>query len=170
MPNVKTIPPRAFQMGADYARKSWHIVVPNDWSLEEILRPEAWVHVAGIIGLHAVVDVVTEDGNLDMQLRVTRIKDGLVYMRPRFGYENKEARAALIASVKSEENRTPEELVQEARKTAPEGYKCGWNPGKKWFYVQHKLTGKILFENLPTMAIAIAKANEHSTLAKSVAA
>ena len=46
---------------------------------------------------HALIDV-TPDGTLDMQLRVVKIVAGVMTMRPRFIWEDKEARAHLYAS------------------------------------------------------------------------
>lgn len=160
-----TVSTKHFMQAADYARQTWHVLVGNDVPVDDILAPAAWVHVAPYIKPHALIDVLSEDGHLDMQLRVVKLEDGLVFVRPRFFYENEAARAPLIAAAKSEAKVTPKELVEQAREQAPAGYKCGFSATKKTYWVQLKATGKMLKEGLPTMQAALDFAKAHAAKA-----
>lgn len=158
---MNPVAPNEFFVGADYKRQSWHVVVPNDTLLTDILKPAFWVNVAPSCKPHALIDVMTPDGTLDMQLRVVKIVAGVMTVRPRFIWEDKEARAHLYA--KQGGAPTAEDpAVSEA--PVPDGYKVGWNPGKKLHYVQLKATGVKLKEDFATRPEAIGYAIAHSKM------
>jgi hypothetical protein len=50
----------------------------------------------------------------------------------------------------------------------PDGYKIGWNPGSKTFYVQLKETGKKIKENFQSRIEALAFAKDHKLRSESV--
>jgi hypothetical protein len=144
----KALPNKSLQFSADYQRQTWHAEVPNDTLLEEVLMPAFWVHVAARIKAHALIDVVTKDGLLDLQLRVTSIEGGIVVVRPRFVYEDKEARQLAIAVSNLQNAEIESEAAPSERRRPPEGYKVGFNPAKKTYYAQFKGTGQKIAEGL----------------------
>lgn len=151
------VSPIEFQ-AATQRRQSWHVVVPNDTPLEDLLKPAFWVNCAGRCTPHAIIDVMTNDGTLDVQLRVVKISNGIMTVRPRFIWEDKEARAHLAARA---------EVIAAAddpERKAPDGYKVGFNPGKKLFYVQLKATGMKVKEDFTTRIEAIIFAEQHAAV------
>lgn len=159
--------PKNFNQGADYARDYWHCEVPNDTKLEDVLKSSFWVHVMSRLKPHALVDVMTFDGLLDVQLRVAKIANGIVVMRPRMLFEDKESRAPILAAAASAvtDKRPAQEIIEEMRSKVPDGYKVGWNPGKKNFYVQIKASGVKVLENAATKDEALAFAIKHAEMA-----
>lgn len=154
---TRPVAPAAFYHSADYMRKMFHIVVPNDTPIADILKPSFWVNGAGVLNTNTLIDIVSQDGLLDMQVRVMRVTaDGLVIVRPRMIWED-ESRKAEIARVAA-----AEEANADPNRTAPEGYKVGYNPGKKLFYVQLKATGKKLREDFQSKALALDFADQHA--------
>lgn len=154
------VAPSEFFVSADYKRQSWHVVVPNDTPLSDILKPAFWVNAAANVKPHALIDVMTPDGTLDVQLRVVKIVAGVVTVRPRFIWEDKVARKHLAEDRAQKEA----ELGDEPEQQIPAGYKVGWNPGKKLHYVQLKATGAKLKEDFTTRPEAIAFAVSHSRM------
>lgn len=157
----KLIAPKHFQQTAAHARQEWHVTVPNDTRIEDLLKPETWVHVANQIKPYALIDVVTEDCHMDVQLRVTGVSEGLVSVRPTRFYENEKARAHILSVAAAESKTAPSELVAQAREMAPEGYKCGFNSNTGKFYVQLKATGNFVKQGIATMDEALALAKKH---------
>lgn len=167
---MTALDPKNFNQGADYARDYWHCEVPNDTRLEDILKSTFWVHVLSRLKPHALVDVMTFDGLLDVQLRVAKIANGIVIMRPRMVFEDKASRAPILAAAAAAnpDARTPQELMEEVRASVPDGYKVGWNPGKKNYYVQVKGSGLKVAENIATRDEALAFAVKHASVANAV--
>lgn len=78
---AKVLHATAMTRSADYVRTAHHVVVPVDTTPEDILRPGFWAHHTARLNKHDIVDVITEDGGIDMQLRVTGKGTGFVEMR-----------------------------------------------------------------------------------------
>lgn len=49
-------------LGADYARQSFRATPPAGTTLDEMLAPEYWAHVAQKVNPHDLIEVVPEDG------------------------------------------------------------------------------------------------------------
>jgi hypothetical protein len=164
---TSALDPKNFNQSADYARDYWHCEVPNDTLLEDVLKSSFWVHVLSRLKPHALVDVMTFDGLLDIQLRVSKIANGIVVMRPRMVFEDKASRAPILAAAASAltDTRPIAEQMEEIRDQVPAGYKVGWNPGKKNYYVQIKAGGLKVAENIATRAEALAFAIKHAAVA-----
>lgn len=79
---AKVLHATAMTRSADFVRTAHHVVVPHDTTMEDILRPGFWAHHTGRLNKHDIVDVITEDGGIDVQLRVTGKAIGMVEMRP----------------------------------------------------------------------------------------
>lgn len=155
------VAPNEFFVGAEYKRQSWHVVVPNDTLLTDILKPAFWVNVAPSCKPHALIDVMTPDGTLDVQLRVVKIVAGVMVVRPRFIWEDKEARAHLYSKQGAA---SVDDAGVVSEQPVPAGYKVGWNPGKKLHYVQLKATGVKLKEDFATRPEAIGYAIAHAKM------
>jgi len=109
---------------ADYSRSYRHIDVDNDVTLDELMIPGFWAHHANTVQPKDLVDVLSLDMELDVQLRVIETGVGFVVMR--------------VCSVRHDrtvandvdEGDEPGELPQ-----VPKGYKVGFTP-KRGYYVQ----------------------------------
>jgi len=146
--------------GGTNARFEWFAKIPNDTVLEDILKPGWLIHVAAKLKPFQRIELVTEDGMLDVDLRVLRIADGLVYTNPLRVTENKEARAYLAAArakVASDATAAGEAELP----PMPEGYKRGHSPANGYFVVM-KATGKTIKTGLPTKIDAVQWATEHA--------
>lgn len=149
---MKPVDQAAFQM-AEYARDAWDVVVPPDTIAADVLKSAFWSHVLTRLRPGALLDVRTTDGLLDMQVRVHAVVNGIAFIHPRFIFEDKERRAPILAAAQERRAEAEAEgykgvgeipgdkLAREIAAQVPEGYKVGWNPGKRMFYVQLKALG-----------------------------
>lgn len=78
---TKALAATAMTRSADFVRTAHHVVVPVDVTMEDVTRPSFWAHHTGRLGKHDIVDVLSEDGSFDMQLRVVDKGVGFVEMR-----------------------------------------------------------------------------------------
>lgn len=142
---MKTLPPSKLQ-GADFARRTYHVVVPNNTLLDDILRPGFWSQHAAEFAKKAgaLIDVVREDYSLDVQLRITRIDKDLVFVRALRVFEDN----SNLAVGEDAPSGTP-----------PEGYKVDQQP--KGWYAKRLSTGTLIAEALPSRAAAIEAAVKH---------
>lgn len=79
--------PRLSQCVHDIARQYYHIRLDPQVTLEDLLRPNFWVHHASTLREGTLIDVYSE--NLDVQLRVVAVDTGLARMRPLRVWERK---------------------------------------------------------------------------------
>jgi hypothetical protein len=162
---MKPLNAAALYTSADHQRSYFHVEVPNDTLVEDVLKPAFYVNVSGQCRKGTLIDLVSQDGLLDVQVRVDKVFEGIVKVHPRMIYEDKAARKAVLDAFAADANPASTE-VQEP---APDGYKVGYNPGRKLFYVQLKANGKKVREDFQTRAQAIAHAKEHAKLLDKVA-
>lgn len=137
------------QNGADYVRTYHHVVVPVETTIDDILRPGFWAHHVGTLNTGDLIDILSEDDGIDMQVRVTGKGIGMVHMRP-----------LRIWSRDIGADDVDDEDVGDA----PEGYAVTFAPKQKW-RVATKEPAAIIFKDLPSKKAAIAKANEHAAQA-----
>lgn len=78
---AKTLHATAMTRAADYSRTYHHVVVPHDVTIEDLTRPNYWAHHTARLTKGDLVDVLSEDDGLDVQLRVTGKGTGYVEMR-----------------------------------------------------------------------------------------
>lgn len=89
---VKLVPrkpalPEARMLGADFARQAWSVDLPEGITLEQAMDPTYWAHVARKLRPGARLEVLSEDGKVDADLRVTAVRGMNVYTRVlRHGY------------------------------------------------------------------------------------
>ena len=102
---------------ADYNRTYYHLTVSPDVSVkDDILRPGFWAHHAQNLQVNDLIDIVSADGGLDMQVRVTGKGIGMVQMR------------VLRLWQREEQAQKPEETDIEV----PAGYKVNFAPKTLW--------------------------------------
>lgn len=117
--SMKTLPSTAMTRAADYARTYHHVNVDPSATLEDILRPGFWAHHVGRLKVGDLVDVLTTDGGIDIQLRVIESGIGFVSMRP------------LRIWVREEADTGPQTPV-EALGDVPDGYIVNHTPKTSW--------------------------------------
>lgn len=154
---AKTLHATAMTRSADYARTYHHVVVPHDVTLNDLTRPSYWAHHTARLNKNDLVDVLSEDDGLDVQLRVIGKGTGYVEMRV--------VRAWLRESTETEEGG---ELIGDAL-SPPEGYivnhapKTGWRVLTKEPHLEVSRGHKSKLE-------AIQAAVDHATKANGLAA
>lgn len=153
---MKALPATALRRnGADYERTYHHIVVEQDVSLDDLLRPGFWVHHVGTLRVNDIIDVVSDV--LDVQLRVVGKGIGLVNMRPRMIWA-KDAVAGTGGAPVSDE----------PLPGIPDGYEIKKGPRGRWRVFQKdpliEVAGNIIEERE-----AIIAARAHFQSANSVA-
>lgn len=161
--------PTQFNLTASQARQYWHCVVDADTLIEDVLKPVFWVHVMSRLKVGALVDLVSPDFTLDVTVRVTMIREGLVFVRPIRVYEDKKAREAVYArrAALASEGVAVDVMEQqrELSNKSPDGYKVGVNPTNKLWYVTIKATGLQLYKDIPDRAEALKRAWAHANAA-----
>ena len=169
MSQFDKLDPTQFNLTASQARQSWHCVVNADTLIEDILKPVFWVHVMSRLKVGALVDLVSPDYTLDITVRVTAIREGLVLVRPIRVYEDKDARAAVYQRRRTlAEEGAPVDVMEQQRELStksPPGYKVGVNPTSKLWYVQQKDGGLMLYKDIPDRAAALERAWTHARAA-----
>lgn len=157
---MKILPSNALTSTAEFSRGYFHVVIPNHTRTEDVLKPGFWANFVGRLKPGYLVDVVTEDLELDLQLRVIRVDPGMVVMRPRVGFESdarREEQARAEAAPTARRQMEPEAKV-------PDGYKVGHNAGLG-HYVMLKSTGANVATKLASKAAATRFAIQHSEMA-----
>jgi hypothetical protein len=121
---MKTLPSTAMTRAADFSRTYHHVNVDPEATIEDILRPAFWAHHVPRLGINDLVDVVTADGGIDIQLRVTGKGIGYVEMRPLRIWLRDEGSTTMGDDHAS----APVEALGEV----PEGYAVGHTPKTGW--------------------------------------
>lgn len=138
--------------GADYVRTYHHVVVPVETTKDDVLRPGFWAHHTAIMRPGDLIDVLSEDGGLDMQVRVVGKDIGMVHVRPLRIWEREAIKPA------------PASKDETADDAVPDGYKVNFAPSQKW-RVMTENPHQVIQINIASKAEAIAKAKEHAALA-----
>lgn len=138
---------------AEYSRAYRHIDVENDVTVDDLLTPGFWAHHAGAVQPKDLLDVLSEDMRLDVQLRVIEVGVGFVTMRLCATRHTPGKAKPAVAEVEE----TGEPLKE------PKGYKVGFTPARK-HYVQSTLTlpPQIVSDGHQSRREAIEAAIEHA--------
>lgn len=110
--------PRLSQCVHDIARQYYHIKLDPHVTLDDLLRPNFWVHHASTLREGTLIDVYSE--NLDVQLRVVAVDTGLARMRPLRVWQRK------VETVQDE----AEQTISDA--DVPAGYMLKFAPRTRW--------------------------------------
>lgn len=103
--------------GADYQRTYHQIKVDHETTLEDILRPGFWAHHTNVLRVDDLIDILSADGGMDVQVRVIGKGIGMVNVRPlRVWLRQQEAAAS-----------DEPELTE-----VPEGYTVSFAPTQRW--------------------------------------
>ena len=148
---MKVLPATQRMDAADFSRAYRQMLVGPDVTLQDLLRPGFWVHHAEKIGVFDIVDVLSTDGALDVQLRVTGRERGLLYVRP-----------LRVYAEDGRELAPPEEVVNEG--DVPEGYVVDFTEKTSW-RARTRNPAILVQDGLKSRAEAIAAAVNHATKA-----
>lgn len=153
---MKLLSPNAIQNEAYYNRPAFFITVSPDIALEDVTNSRFWAHHVKKLPIHSIVEVVSEDGKFDIEMRVVGSGIGFVNMRVLRKWERKDL---------PKEQAVPD--VTEA--DIPEGYTVNHAPKTRWrAFIKEPL--EEIRRDLPTKEHAIMAAIEHSKLASQAAA
>lgn len=151
---------------ADTTRGLYIAIVPNDTTFEDVMTPGFWAnHVAANGPLSALpfarVEVVREDGTMDLDLRVISTAPGMAKMRCLRKIVDDTNLGTARAQAEAAARPTPDELPEELQ--APEGYKIGHAPNgaQKGYWVQMKSNSQMLGKGYGDRATAVAVAKKH---------
>lgn len=153
-PKLKTLPIGHLIHQAEFARAYWHLTVPNDVTLDDLLRPAFWQHYPNTLKAPALVDVMSEDQELDVQLRVLGSDVGMVHVRLRAAFNLRDGETETEAPAEVE---TPD---------VPDGYKIGFSPNGGGYWAQLTLAPgqkEMVSTGNTTKLEAIEAAIEHAT-------
>lgn len=135
--------------GADYVRTYHHIVVNPTITLEDLLRPAFWAHHTNGIRVGDLIDVLSEDGGMDVQLRVEEKGTGYIRMRPRMVWLREANPMAFDPSATIE------------KPPVPDGYKVSFAPRTRWRVMTENPVLEISRDHVSEVA-AINAAIEHA--------
>ncbi|RWL14883.1 MAG: hypothetical protein EOR57_31550 [Mesorhizobium sp.] len=142
--------------GADYDRPYLQIKVDPETTLEDVLRPGFWAHHAQTLKVDSLIDILSEDGGMDVQVRVVGKGVGMVHVRPlRVWVRKEEADAA------GEPELTDVDI--------PEGYTVSFAPTQRWRAMTNE-PHMIISKNNMSKSDAIRAAIEHAQKAQGIAA
>jgi hypothetical protein len=116
---AKTLHATAMTRAADYSRTYHHVVVPHDVTIEDLTRPGYWAHHTARLSKGDLVDVLSEDDGLDVQLRVTGKGTGYVEMR-------------VIRAWQREQAADEDEELGDVSLSPPDGYIVNHAPKTGW--------------------------------------
>lgn len=165
MKSISILPADALtQLGQ--ARNAWHCWVPNTTRSEDVAKSAYWVHHMHRLHAGDIFDLVTRDGLLDMTVRIVNVANGLAKVNILRAFEDAEARApmfaALDAQTDADDARPGGALAAEIAPKVPQGYKVGFHPTEKNYYVMHKVTGSKLRVGFATREQALEYARQHA--------
>lgn len=138
--------------GADYLRTYHQIKVGPEITVADILRPGFWAYHTNALRPDDLIDILSEDGGLDMQVRVTGKGIGMVNVRPIRIWE-REDRMAVDPSEGADDDLE-----------APEGYTVNFAPKQRWRVMTNNPQQMISKDHM-SKAEAIAAALAHSAQA-----
>lgn len=142
--------------GADFVRTYHHVEVGPDVTVEDILKPAFWAHHVSTLRAGDLIDILSEDGGIDMQVRVTGKGVGYVEVRPLRVWQRADKAAAAEPEAVNDDD-------------VPAGYTVNFAPRQK-FRVWLKEPSEMIAKDIPTRAEAIRIAVEHAAKANAVAA
>lgn len=164
----KVLPATKLQM-AEHARNSWFVVVPNDTTKDDVLTPAYWQNQVRELMARpfARIEVVREDGTMDLDLRCIDAKPGYAKMRVLREFVDDRN---LIAAKKAAEAVAGDAEALAAE--VPEGYKLGHLPtgANRGHWVKLTATGETIRGGFPDRASALAFANAHKREAETIPA
>lgn len=146
---------------ADYVRTAHHVNLDPEATIEDILRPSFWAHHVPRLNVNDVVDVLTTDGGIDIQLRVIEKGIGFVIMRP--------LRIWLRDEVSAIGGAEPASAPVDALGELPEGYRVDHTPKTSW-RVHTKDPSQEVSRNHKSKNEAINAALAHAAKANGIAA
>jgi hypothetical protein len=139
--------------GADFQRTYHQVKVEPDVTVEDILRPGFWAHHTNVLRIDDLIDILSTDGGLDMQVRVIGKGTGMVHMRPLRIWVREEAKPA----------------AEDEAAELPEGYVVNFAPKQGW-RMMTKEPHMVISKDHKSRQEATLAAIAHAAKANSVAA
>lgn len=150
IPKLKVLPIGKLVHQAEFDRAHWHLTVPNDVTIVDMLRPAFWQHYPNTLKSPALIDVMSEDGETDVQLRVMGSDVGMVNVRMRAAFQVRDGEDGGVEAP---------ELPD-----VPTGYRVRFTPSRQ-YYVQLDMGGgvkDIVSANHANRELAAHAAIEHA--------
>lgn len=142
-PRAKTVLPAQFLPAASIYNHHAVLVAP-DMTVEDILSPETWVHVARRLRQHDIIEAIAEDASFRVRITVRSITI------PDVGTPM--MRLALL-----DENR-----FNDGAELDVGAYKVAWNVGSKTFVIKRASDGKQMRDGFKTREEAEDWLNAHT--------
>lgn len=139
---------------ADIVRGNFIAIVPSDTTLDEVLTPAFWAnHIPALTRPFARIEVIREDGTMDLDLRVLSVAPGMATVRMLRGMKDDQNLG--VAQADSAE-------APGVDLSLPDGYKTAFQPqGQNRGHLVRLPNGDILTQGQPTKAAAAAIARAH---------
>lgn len=160
MTETKSLPVlRAGQMQqtAEYHRSVRLLVVDNDTTLDDLLRPGFWAHYATTLKRYDIVEVIRQDFSLEVDLRVMGTDIGMAHVRVRS--------ITKLPTAEDEAMRTRQEkTAAKADMNLPElppGYRVGFTPRHQHYAIWDE-TKEMVVKGQPNKLAAVQGAIEHA--------
>lgn len=144
---------------ADLERPHLVAIVPSDTTFDEVMTPAYWQHHVATLSNRPFgrVEVVREDGTMDLDLRVVKASAGMVLMRCLRKYLD-DSNLAKTAS--------PEAENAEPMPDLPDGYKWAHVPnGANRGHMVRLPNGEVLVQGKATKREAVLAAIAHHSIA-----
>jgi hypothetical protein len=154
VPTRKVLASTALSQTAEYLAPHFFVVVDNDVTVDDIMRPAFWAHHASRLKRFNTITIVREDDSLDMDVRVVAAGQGFVRVRPIRIWEDEAVAAARAAEASAAET-APAEIV-----VLPEEYKI--TSGRGSFVLTFLPTDERIGSGYKTRTAAINAAREHA--------
>lgn len=122
--SIKKIPAVAPLKEKSYSIVTWHLDVPIDMDMEDILVPGAWAHLSGKIRLGQEIIARRSDMAWRLHLQVAEVGIGFVKVHVLSKWSNPDNKPV----VTDEDTGDLPDL--------PDGYKVGWVPGNRTYAVR----------------------------------
>lgn len=134
---TKAFHPELLHRRSEFVRNSYTIMVPPNYTLDDLLAPEAWLH-ATKLQRYDLIEVIAVDGSFDALLRVETVGSGFAVMRVL---------------------REWHPVAAEAAEKSTGGARVGFSPATRWRVFG--LDGAEVARNFETKADALAALSAH---------
>lgn len=161
-PRIRSLDPVRLRR-ADLERPHHVAIVPSDTTFDEVMTPAYWQHHVATLSSRPFgrIEVVREDGTMDLDLRVVKASAGMVLMRclRKFVDDSNLSKAA-----------APEAENAEPMPDLPDGYKWAHVPnGANRGHMVRLPNGEVLVQGKATKREAVLAAIAHNAVASTPA-
>ena len=104
---------------AETKRNAWFITVPHATPIDDLFKPEFYIHIAYRLTVGDHIECLYEDGTLFIELMVTAVAERV---------ENKAPSWANVVELR----RVPLVRAEDKKLSLPQGFVTKWRGGAKW--------------------------------------